>query len=112
MEQVEDFFGQLEAADAQSAPDTPQLTADVEIDRTSDETDTTELSETSVSTIQSPEDVMSAYVEAFKNLDFEAMGSLMIGSAREGFEETRGKGFSVHGPRRDRRYAGRDASDA
>ena len=37
-------------------------------------------------------------MEAFKNLDFEVMGSLMTGSAREGFERVKAMGFSLTDP--------------
>ena len=83
MEQIEDFFDQLDEADARLETDTPQFAADVEVDRTSDESDTTGSSGTSASTTQSAEDVMNAYVRALKNLDFEAMLSLGTPAARE-----------------------------
>ena len=50
------------------------------------------------STSQSAEDVMNTFVEAFKNLNFEAMGSLMTGIAKEGFEEAAAMGFPLMDP--------------
>ena len=79
MGQIEDFFTQLEAADAESETETPQLATDVEADQNTEEDYTPDSSETSESTEQSAEDVMNAFVDAFKNLDFEVMGSLMTG---------------------------------
>ena len=83
MGQIEEFFDQLDEADARLETDTPQFAADVEVDRTSDESDTTGSSGTSASTTQSAEDVMNAYVRPLKNLDFEAMLSLGTPAARE-----------------------------
>ena len=60
MEQIEDFFTQLEAADAESETETPQLATDVEVDQNTEEDYTSDSSETSESTEQSAEDVMNA----------------------------------------------------
>ena len=98
MEQIEDFFTQLEAADVESETETSQLATEVESNQDTEEDYTPDSSETSESTTQSAEDVMKAYVEAFKNLDFEVMGSLMTGSAREGFENVKAMGFPLMDP--------------
>ncbi len=82
MEQVEDFFAQLEEADAQSETDVPQRTTDAE------ELGETYIDESASDTKQSAEDVMNAYVTAYKNLDFEAMLPLVTGSVRKGVESS------------------------
>lgn len=98
MGQIEGFFAQLEAADAQSGTETPQLATEVEVNQKTEEDYTSDSSATSESTTQSAEDVMEAYVEAFKNLDFEVMGLLMTGPAREGFEKVAAMGFPLMDP--------------
>lgn len=50
------------------------------------------------STSQSAEDVMNTFVKAFKNMDFEAMGSLMTGTAKEEFEKAAVMGFPLMDP--------------
>ena len=77
MEQIEDFFAQLEAADAQSETETSQLATDVDANQDTEEDYTPDSSATFESTEQSAEDVMGAYVEALKNLDSKAILSLM-----------------------------------
>ena len=77
MEQIEDFFAQLEADDVQSEETLPANAdergrIDSEVFDTDDE--------------QSPEDLMNAYVEAYKNANFEALLPLVTGTAREGIE--------------------------
>lgn len=47
---------------------------------------------------QSAEDVMNTFVKAFKNMDFEAMGSLMTGTAKEEFEKAAVMGFPLMDP--------------
>ena len=84
MEQIEDFFAKLEGADAQSETDTTQLATDAAFDQDSDSGDT-DPSVASEDSRLSAEEVMTAFVEAFRNLDFEVMGSLMTG---EGFGNT------------------------
>ena len=83
MEQIEDFFAQLEAAEALSEADSPQLAADAEIRQIADEGAVSEPLTKSEGTTQSAEDVMNAYVGALKNLDFDAMLSLETAAARE-----------------------------
>ena len=41
---------------------------------------------------------MNAFVDAFKNLDFEAMGLLMTGSLEEGFKKAESMGFPLMDP--------------
>ena len=77
MEQIEDFFAQLEADDAPSKETLPedadeQSRIDSEAFDSDDE--------------QSPEDVMNTYVEAFRNVNFQAMLPLITGTAREEIE--------------------------
>ena len=85
MEQIEDFFAQLEGADAQSETDTPQPATDAVLDENADATDS---STTSESTTQSAEDVMNEYLEAFRNFDVDAIRSFLTGSAKEEFESS------------------------
>ena len=77
MDQVEDFFAQLEADDAQSEETLPADT---------DERGNTDAAAFDIDDGQSPEDVMNAYVEAYRNADFEALLPLLTGAAREGLE--------------------------
>jgi len=71
-QEIENFFAQLEETDVQSAETESQHGADDEI---STEANTS-----------SAEAVMNAYVEAYKNLDFEAILPLLTGAAREEVE--------------------------
>ncbi len=77
MEQVEDFFAQLEADDAQS---------DDTLSSEDDERDEIAAQAFDIDDGQSPEDVMNAYLEAYRNADFEALLPLVTGAAREGVE--------------------------
>ena len=77
MDQVEDFFAQLEADDAQSEE---VSSADT------DERGDTDSAAFDIDDGQSPEDIMNAYVEAFRNADFEALLPLLTGAAREDLE--------------------------
>ena len=83
MEQIEDFFTQLDMTDAQSETDTPQLRTDAEVSQNATGDDTTKSSAKSERTTQSAEDVMSAYVEALKDLDSETMLSLVTSDFRK-----------------------------
>ena len=83
MEQIEDFFTQLETADSKSETETPQLATGVEVNQNSEEDYTPDSSETSENTTQSAEDVMNGYVDALKNLDFETMLSFETAATRE-----------------------------
>ena len=94
--QIEDFFAQLEEEQTQSGTDTAKLPTDAAAsNRGSDASDVTDSSAMSESTTQSAEDVMNAYVEAFKNLDFETMISLMTGTAKEAFFDEDTSFFNV-----------------
>ncbi|MDE0043715.1 MAG: RNA polymerase sigma factor [Candidatus Poribacteria bacterium] len=79
MEQIEDFFAELDAADEQVDELLP-----VDIDEHSrNESEAFDTDDE-----QSPVDVMNAYVEAYKNANFEALLPLVTGTAREGIEGT------------------------
>ena len=77
MEQIEDFFAQLEA---DHAPSEKTLPADADergrIDSEAFDSDDE----------QSPEDLMNAYVEAYRSANFEALLPLVTGSARDGIK--------------------------
>ena len=77
MEQIEDFFAQLEADDAPSE-ETRSEDADEHgrIDSEAFDSDDE----------QSPEDVMNAYVEAYKDANFRVMLPLVTGAAKDGIE--------------------------
>ena len=83
MEQIEDFFAQLEADDAQS--DTNQL-AEAEFRQDADESVAGNTRVFTENTKQSAEEVMNAYLEALRNLDVEGMRSLLVGDARKNLE--------------------------
>ena len=74
MEQIEDFFAQLEADDAQSE-ETRSEDADEHgrIDSEAFDSDDE----------QSPKDLMNAFVEAYRDVNFQAMLPLMTGTLRE-----------------------------
>ena len=71
-EEIEDFFAQLEEANVQSVETESQQGADEDV---SIEANTS-----------SAEEVMNAYVEAYKNLDFEEILPLLTGAAKEEVE--------------------------
>ena len=98
MEQIEDFFAELEAEEALSDTDTQQLAADAEIRQNIDEDAVSGALTAPESATQSAEDVMNAYVNAFKNLDFETMGLLMTGSAKDGFNRAESMRFPLMDP--------------
>ena len=83
MGQIEDFFAQLDDADAQS--DTGQL-AEAESRQDADERVAGNTDVFTENTEQSAEEVMNAYLEALRDLDIDGMRSLMVGAAREDFE--------------------------
>ena len=85
MGQIEDFFAQLEGADAQSEADTSQLATD-EASNQDSESGNTNSSVASEGTGLSAEEVMNAYVEALKNVDFEAILPFVTGAARDRIE--------------------------
>ena len=86
MEQIEDFFAQLEDTDVQSETDTSQLPTDAASDRDSDSDNVTDSSVASEDAGLSAEEVMNAYVEAFRNVDFEATLPFVTGTMRESIE--------------------------
>ena len=88
MAQIEDFFAKLEGADAQSEMDTRQSPTNTEVDQNTDERITTDTDAFAEDIEQTAEEVRNAFVEAFRNLDFEVMLSLMTGVAKEGLENT------------------------
>ena len=75
MQQIEDFFAQLDEADVQSGTNTSQLPSESET-----EPSTTDTNSSSGSTGLSAEQVMHAYVEGLRNLDFEA--ALLLATGR------------------------------
>ena len=81
MQQIEDFFAQLDEADVQSGTNTSQLPSESET-----ESSTTDTNSSSGSTGLSAEQVMHAYVEGLRNLDFEAALLLATGDARRWVE--------------------------
>ena len=82
-EPVDDFFGQPSEMDA------AQFTTETKFELDTMRGITTNISASSESTGQSAEDAMYAYVEAWRNLDYKAMGSLMTEQyRREGHEDS------------------------
>ena len=101
MEQIEGFFAQLEGADAQSETDTSQFPTDTEVTRNTDEhviTDTDAFAEDIGQIEQAAEEVMNTFVDVFKSLNFEAMGALMTGIAKEEFDKAAAMGFALINP--------------
>ena len=80
MGQIGDFFAQLDEADGQSK--TGQL-AEAEFQQDDDERGAGNTDALTENAAQSAEDVMNAFVAAFKNLDTEGMRPLMTGDMRE-----------------------------
>ena len=76
MEQIEDFFAQLDEADPKSEIDTPQSLPDTEVAQNTDGHISTDTDAFADDMEQTAEEVMNAFVKAFKNLNFDAMGSL------------------------------------
>ena len=85
-QQIENFFSQFEETEAQSEADTPQPPTESESEIEPASTDTDAASEP---TEQSAEDVMNAFVEAYKNFDVEAMLPLVTGVAKEELDNGR-----------------------
>ena len=86
MQQIEDFFAQLEDTDVQSETDTSQRPTDAASDRDSDSDNVTDSSVASEGAGLSAEEVMNANVEAFRNVDFEATLPFVTGTYREHIE--------------------------
>ncbi len=98
MQQIEDFFAQLESADLQSEMGTPQSPTDTVVAQNTDGQITTDTDVFAEDIEQSAEDVMSTFVKAFKIMDFEAMAPLMTGVAKERFNEAAAMGFPLMAP--------------
>ena len=81
MAQINNFFAQFDDAEAQS--DAGETEPSTESNTKYATTDTDAASE---HTERSAEEVMDAYLEAFKNYDIERLLPLVIGSAQEHFE--------------------------
>ena len=88
MQQIEDFFAQLDEADVQSAVDTPQSLPDTEVAQNTDEHVTTDTDAFAEGTAQSAEDVMNAYLEALRNSDVDTIRSLLTDAAKDEFESS------------------------
>ena len=80
MEQIEDFFAQLEEADTQS--NTNQLT-EAEFQQDEEESIPTNTGRFTEVTEQSAEEVMNAFLEAFRILDEDALRPLFSAEMRE-----------------------------
>ena len=85
MEQINNFFAQFDDAGAQSEAE--EARPSTESNTALATTDTDAASE---DTEQSAEEVMNAYLEAYKNVDFEALLSFVTGTAREQVEGIKG----------------------
>lgn len=82
MDSTDEFFSQSEEMDL------AQLATELEPEPEADQEFSTDVSALLDDTGQSAEDVMYAYVEAVKNVDADAMRSLVTGTVREQFEES------------------------
>ena len=81
-ELIDDLFVALDETDLS------QFATEVDFDPDAEESLITNTSVSSESASLSAEDVMYAYVEALKNSDAEAMGSLVTGTVKEQLEES------------------------
>ncbi len=88
MQQIEDFFAQLDEADAQSETDTSQQTTDTALDKNAEAGHATDSWATPEDTTQSAEDVMNAYLKAFRNFDVTGIRSFLTDAAKEEFESS------------------------
>ena len=88
MQQIEDFFAQLESADAQSETDTSQLATDAASDQDSESGKVINSSVASEGTSFSAEELMNTYVDAYRNFDFEALLPYVTETARKHIEKT------------------------
>ena len=75
-ESIDDFFDQPDETDM------AQFAAETEFELDADQSLTTDTSASSESMGQSAEDVMDAYLEAYRNFDSDVMSSLMTGEYR------------------------------
>ena len=90
MESIDNLFGEPKETDTAQFATEPKFDLDVE------QGFTTGISVSSESTSRSAEDVMYAYFEAWRNLDFKAMGSLMTEQYRREGHEDPGDGGSMN----------------
>ena len=81
-EMIDDLFAELDETDM------AQFATEVNFEPEVNQSFTVDTSVSSESTTQSAEDVMYAYLEAVKNLDADAMRSLVTGTVKEQFEES------------------------
>jgi RNA polymerase sigma-70 factor (ECF subfamily) len=82
MEQINNFFAQLDETDMQSDTGTAQSPTESKTEPATTDTDAS-----TEDTEPSAEEMMTAYVEAFKNGDFEALFPLVTGTATKQVEE-------------------------
>ena len=82
IEPTDDVFSQSEEIDM------PQFTAEAELQPDSEQSFTTDTSMLLDDERQSAEDVMNAYLEAYRNLDFKAALPLVTGAVREDIESS------------------------
>ena len=80
LERVDDSLGEVEEAN------TGQFTTDTEFEIEADQDLFAEISASLDDEGRFPEDVMNAYLEAYRNVDADAMRSVLTGSAKEEFE--------------------------
>ena len=86
MQQIEDFFAQLDESDARSEADNALSLTGTDVAPDTDEHITTDTDAFAEDIEQSAEEVMNDYVEAFRNMDFEAVRDLLTGAAKEDLE--------------------------
>lgn len=83
LQQIEDFFAQLEDLDVQSPPDEPKSSLDVNVMEDSDE----QLSDDSGANQEHPaEQVMNKFVDAFRDFDLETVLPYTTENARKPIE--------------------------
>lgn len=87
---IEAFFAQIEEADVQSA--------EAEFQQNAVEYVTTDTGVFAEDTKQSAEDVMDAYVDALRNVDFETMRSLSTKHVKEGLDDAAVDDFPIFDP--------------
>ena len=88
MQQIEDFFAQLDEADVQSEADTSQLGTNEASNQISESGKGTDSSVESDSTSFSAEELMDTYVDAYRDFDFEALLPYVTGTAKNHIETT------------------------
>ena len=88
MGQIEDFFAQLEDTNAHSETDTSQQATDVTSEQDSESGMVTDPTVASEGISFSAEELMNTYVEAYRDLDFEALLPYVTETARKHIETT------------------------